>query len=344
MPDVEVTYDSALGGANLPALGRANKFASKRRVVGLLARRPGAAERRAERLCSQVLHSSTANGQQSSIRLLLQDIVEGTARTPRLPAELRNLAQQVKSRSQVSPDELVSELLLRLVDGTARNTAASAKRLLELDDKGIQGALRHRMRQIATESHPQWKQVKQLRAQVRHVLTTGNLDASECPGMLYDGEKLSARRVRQAVAQVLVDEDRPIGAKAIAAQVAQEYLPNSPSSEKTYGDIADREVESPEDAVRRALDAHFLARDLQIRLGRELFQVVALRASGAGFASIAKSLGVGLATAHSRWIEARARFREIVDRGGLSFATVGRVLGLMERHRPLDVSPARRDL
>ncbi len=294
-----------------------------------------------------MLHSPKPNGRKSGIRLLLEDIVHGTASTARLPAELRNLAQQVKSRSRVSrasADELVSELLLRLVDGTARNTAASAKRLLELDDKGIQGVLRHRMRQIATESHPQWKQVKQLRAQVRHVLSTGNLDASESPTRLYDGEKLSAPRVRQAVAQVLGDEGRPIGAKAIAARVVEEYVfSSSSSSDVTHDAIADGEVESPEEAVRRALDAHFLAHDLQIRLGSDLFQVVALRAAGAGFTTVAKSLGIGLATAHGRWIEAKKRFKEIVDRGGLSFATVGRVLGLMERHRPLDPSPARRD-
>jgi DNA-directed RNA polymerase specialized sigma24 family protein len=239
------------------------------------------------------------------LRVFLQAIVTG--RPSSIPEDLRGLARGVLGRraGPAEVDDLLGEFLLRLVEATRRSRAGSAVALLQLSDTAIRASIRHRLRQVLAETCPGARPRKQLRAMVKAVLAHDLAEPPACaPNTLYRGDRLCAALVRDAVAWMHAQDDRPARTvQVVAARLHDLYFGGDQHRDEPV-------QASFEDEVLRGLDAPQLALDLHHHLGPDLRRVAGLRAGGAELKTIAEDQQVAVSTAHQRVATAVKRIRE----------------------------------
>ena len=248
----------------------------------------------------------TPLGRSSAVTSLATGSVASCGRSCPFPEELRVLARGVLGgRSPTEAEDLLGDFLLRLVEATRHNRAGSAVALLKLSDAGIRAAVKHRLRQVLAETCPGARLRKQLRAMVKAVLNQDlTVLPASAPTSLYRGDRLSTALVRDAVAWVLAQDERPPRTvRDIAAHLQALYFEGKcvaaePAQPSFEGDLLNE------------LDGARVAHDLQHHLGEDLARVIALRAGGAELRAIAEDQRVAVSTAHQRVASAVERLRQ----------------------------------
>lgn len=143
------------------------------------------------------------------------------------------------------------------------------------------------------------------------------------PTSLYRGDRLSAALVREAVAWVLAQEDRPPRQViAVAAQIQSLYF-----GERRL----EPELVQPsfEEQVVQHLDQPRLAVDLHRHLGAGLAHIVSLRARGAELKAIAADQQVAVSTAHQRVTTAVQQLSRVARRHRLGPSTLEPLLAAL---------------
>jgi hypothetical protein len=222
--------------------------------------------------------------------------------------------QEVGSVAPDAVEDLVADLLLDLLE--RRGQAGSIRQLLLLDERSLLGAIRRRLVQVRARQHGTRSQVvKSLRAHVRAVLISELPPPGGLPVSLTVGDRLCAKRVRQAVAQVLASADAPAREpRAIAGLLWSIFFEGRHHDirEQAHGQADD----GHEDVVLARADASRHADQLRQQLGPSLTQVILQRVKGLSLAQVAAGR-TGASTIHDRQSKAVGTIRAHVERYGL---------------------------
>lgn len=257
----------------------------------------------------------------SQLRLFLEGVVNGSA--VQFPDELRRLAARVLRRParHADVDDLVSEFLVRLIEATRRDQGRSAVHLLKLADMEISSAILHRLKQVVAETSPGARLRKQLRAAVRIAMHADTIPPpSAPPTSLFRDDKFSSARVRDAVAWLLAQEDRPAATvNEISTALHTMYFGQRQTTQEPS-------QPSPEAELVRALDGPRLRHEVRRELGEDLARVVAMRANGAELKVIAADQKVAISTAHQRLATAVQRIKRHTKRRGIAPTSLESIL------------------
>jgi hypothetical protein len=215
------------------------------------------------------------------------------------------------------PADLVGEYLLDLT----RQGRDSVHRLLAGDDAALQAAVCNRLRQLAVEAGPRWDIYRGLLRLVERVLESGVLATPAVrPPTLDTGRagKLSPRRIAAAVAFLLDRPSYPLrgDASVIARELMRDYYWRSEPLENP--DAHPQRRTGPSSTARRKLDGRRLGMTLEAHLPPAQLDVLLRRYPGESIPSIARHLGIGVATVSSYQTKAVKTLQKILNKGGLS--------------------------
>jgi hypothetical protein len=255
------------------------------------------------------------------VRAFLAALRDGKRNTPEAPAVHRILAHLAHRAAPWlkghEPDELVSDFVIRMLEKKPEARRDDFEKLLALEPRRLAGTLAHRFRQLAAEQAPRSALRKTLREHVTAVWDSASPHADGMPSALLDDDRISRSHVRIAVGNLRGEPGgMRLDKKAAAERLLQEYFPEPedldamPESE-TERIRSLRSSRDPEERLRRQIDAHRLARDLQRALGPELTDVLARRFRGDTLQEIARARGYGNP---ARVFERLEGAREIVQR------------------------------
>ncbi|MCI0572058.1 MAG: hypothetical protein L0Y66_14990 [Myxococcaceae bacterium] len=231
----------------------------------------------------------------SGVEQSLREFVSGLAGTgvaSRWSSSLERLAARVLSRvpagRDVEPQDLVGELVVRLLDARRRNGPGELEALLAVGS--LRGVLMHRLAQLASERVPGRSLRRELKGHVRRALTTlrPGLGARRPEALLVQG-RYSAARVRAAVAWALAQDVPPVE-RELVARLVEEYA------------LGVAHVGLEEAAALTAggdAEAPVLARALCARLGRQGARLVGRQLGGATLRELSEESGRKMTALHT---------------------------------------------
>ena len=189
----------------------------------------------------------------------------------RIPAQLTRLAESVlrhDSLTRATADDLVAELLRRLMENDMRLVRDDLARFTEAD---LERVLRFRLRQIAVEDRPRWPLVRALRGQVRAVLAAGLPGPGALPASLEQHFRLQPGAVAKAAAH-FVAQGTPATVDSLSSKLLYHYFGAEPSVDGIRETAS--QAPGPDELVQRHIDGRAAATDLWRDLderGRHVF-------------------------------------------------------------------------
>lgn len=238
----------------------------------------------------------------------LRDASKGTvAAPPGLAALARHVLASVPAERYMDPEDLVSELVERLLDARRRHGARVVEELLAVDS--VQRVLRERLRRIASEHVPGRSLRKELRVHVLQALASPRpVRAVRRPeAILVDGRYRSAE-VRAAVHWALA-MGTPPEERALVSCLLHEFALGV-----TQVDAGHADARADEGAV--PADSAVLARDLCARLGAEGARLVGSRLAGATLQELCARTGRKLTAVHTQVGRLEAELIDFVRASG----------------------------
>jgi DNA-binding CsgD family transcriptional regulator len=212
----------------------------------------------------------------------------------RIPAQLTRLAESVlrhDSLTRATADDLVAELLRRLMENDMRLVRDDLARFTEAD---LERVLRFRLRQIATEDRPRWPLVRALRKQVKAALAAELPGPSALPASLESHFRLEPAAVARATAH-FVAHGTPATVDSLSSKLLYHYF----GAEQSVDEV--REIASqalgPEEMVQRHLDGRAAAAEVWRDLDERQRRVLALTCAGRSLTAVANDNGVAVSTA-----------------------------------------------
>jgi DNA-directed RNA polymerase specialized sigma24 family protein len=225
-----------------------------------------------------------------------------------IPADLTSIARGLlRHGGGDEAQDLVGDLMTRLLVATRRSTAASVVHLLDLTEPELRAVFRHRMKNAAVERAPARRQSKQIRDQVRIALGAGLPPAPVAlPTSLMEHDKLSGPAVAAAVAWVLAQHDAPVTSDVAGI------------ADKLMGLSEGRHDVEQEPALGAAelVEAKHVATMLRDQLKPEVVNVLCGRLRGTGLAELAAEQGMATSTVHAHLGKAIQAARAVVRRAG----------------------------
>ena len=211
-----------------------------------------------------------------------------------IPGKLVRLAESVARHdglTSATADDLVSELLRRLVDHDKRQLRDDLERL---DEPALTRVYAHRLRQIAIEERPRWSLLRALRNHVRSALESGLPEDGGLPLSLERHCQLQPPLVAAAAACFVAD-----GTPPTTNDLASRLLVHYYGSELDPAEVDDlvSQTPAPDVLVELHRDGHVAARELREALDARQQRVLSRTCSGQSLTDIARGERVAVATA-----------------------------------------------
>lgn len=271
--------------------------------------------------------------QQAQLVAFIQGLSSPGARQVPPPTCLVRLAAGVLGRQRadtgLSPEDLVSMLVVRLLEAQERSGETPAELLLADGVHSLAGVLRHRLGQLAAEGRPGRSLRKELAVHVRRALEegTGKQRASRPELLLVDGRYAYAR-VRAVVAWALELGEVTADEKALVTFLLREY-----GLELEWVE-AEPEALGHEDA-RESAEAPALVRVLYQQLGTRGLHLVGAKLRGETLKEMAQAEGRGLTTVFEHLRRSEAELTRCVRASGATVGTARAALRLLAEYEGL---------
>lgn len=228
---------------------------------------------------------------QLTLPLFLESLEPGARTAYPPPPVLLRMAASAAARvpgCTASPEDLVSELILRILERRSRGEPPLGGQV-----ENVAAVLRHRLWQLASEHAPSRKLLKELTAHVRRAIDQAPPARVRRPESLERHGRLQHAEVSRAVAWAVAEQDAPGEPRALARWLAREYglLAEARPLDEARG--------LPESGAP-AVGALRLARRLAARLGREKVALLRLRLDGATLKEVGEAMGGSTTGAYER--------------------------------------------
>jgi hypothetical protein len=263
---------------------------------------------------------------EQELRAFVEGLTESASVHIEPPACLLQLAERVLARfhvdSSLGPEDLVSLLVMRLLEPDADKGETSVEALLGAQVKSLCAVLRHRLQQVASEQVPGRSLRKELRAHVKRALQVGVGAGGTRPDALLVEGRYAFARVRAAVAWAVGEGMVVAQERALVDFLLREYLLGVEQVP------VEPELLGHEDGQERA-EAPGLAQALCVQLGAREARLVARKLGGATLKELAQEEGRGLTTVFEQLRRSEAELARCARRSGASVATTRAALRLM---------------
>jgi DNA-binding NarL/FixJ family response regulator len=211
-----------------------------------------------------------------------------------IPGKLVQLAESVVRHdglTSATADDLVSELLRRLVDHDKRQLRDDLERL---NEPALARVYAHRLRQIALEERPRWPLLRALRDHVRRALEAGLPREVGLPVSLERHCQLQPPLVAAAAA-CLVAGGTPARTNELASRLLLHYY--GPEVDAAAVEDLVSQTPAPDVLVELHRDGHVAAREMRDALDPRQQRVLSRTCSGQTLTDIARDERVAVATA-----------------------------------------------
>jgi hypothetical protein len=224
-------------------------------------------------------------------------------RATKIPRRLTLLAEAVSRHDGLTvatSDDLVGELLRRMVDHDMRQLRDDLARFTEAD---LERVLRFRLRQIAIEERPRWPLMRALRGHLRTVLETGLPEPDRLPASLEQNSRFNPALVAEAAAY-FVAEGIPATVEWLASELMNHYFGPENSTEELGEPIS--HTPGPDVIVQLHHDGQVAAEALLSTLDERQRNLLALTCAERSLTDIARHTDVAVSTAFA-WRGAMSR-------------------------------------